>query len=289
LSATKIDNRKISAAGLEQAGPGLWVRGGMEELNRRIAGADLFVSDFDECMHRSITQGEAGIRVYRRIASSIHEPGHLRLFANISRHAVPIIAVKTWQEISGDVLNSRMIGMFERLARGIPVSYFKEELEAMAADFFPGAADTLRLMHERGIPAGVISLGLDMIVGGLLEALDEAEGAPVAFFECTRVQEDSRGRFRRYDPARVYTRKEDKRRMLRKRAGEFGARSPIVVGHDRDDEVMFDENRSIGGVNVGFRPVREVLPLLDAAVYAGDWRPIHGLLDDAFREDDPGG
>ena len=285
MSEKKPDISRLAATGLEQAGPRLWVRGAPEDLKRRIARADMFVSDFDECMHRSITQGEAGIRVYRRIASSLHEPGHLPLFFHISRHAVPIAATMAWQELTGDVLNSRMIRMFERLARGIPMSYFEDAIGGMYDDFFPGAADVLRLLHSRGVPAGVISLGLAPIVGGLLRSLEEHEGAPAAFYECTRIIEDSRGRFLRYNPDRVYTANHDKKKMLEKRAAQFDARRPLVVGHDRDDEVMFHTCRAMGGVNIGFRPVKEVLPMLDAAVYAPDWRPIHRLLSGAFEEE----
>jgi len=275
--------KELENAGFGEVRPRVWAREGRSALLERLAGVDLFATDFDECMHPDITQAETGMAVYRKIAASVYDPHHFALYANMTLFSGPIIAIKLYQKLTGDVKNSRMIGTFQKLARGIPVQYFEEAAEPLVGRFFPGVADTLRLLNRRGVPAGVISLGIDIVIGEMLRRLEEREQARVDFFDCTRVEVDAHGCFRRYDPKHAYYNNEDKRTLLRARVEKLGAKRPLVVGHDRDDMMMFDEAVNLEGVTVGFRPRRETLALLDIAVTAGDWTPIHELLKDALN------
>ena len=105
------------------------------------------------------------------------------------------------------------------------------------------------------------------------------------FFDCTHVRADSRGRFAGYLPGKTYAENDAKRKLLGERCEMYSSKLCLVVGHDRDDLKMFEEAKRRGGVAVGFRPVVETLPLLDAAVYGSDWTPLCNFLSGAFKDE----
>ena len=69
----KQNVKLLERAGLRRVRPGLWVRGAADELSARIDGADLFISDLDECMFPFITQAEAGRLILERIIRDVEE------------------------------------------------------------------------------------------------------------------------------------------------------------------------------------------------------------------------
>lgn len=280
----KPDEKLLKSAGLRRARPELWVRGDAGEVLSRIAAADIVISDLDECMYPYITQAEAAAIFVRRIVQTPFEDGHLELIPNLLPNMAALLWRKFYQEVTGDIQNSRLIRAFERFARGVPLEYFTDAAEEFKGNYFRGAPEAFRVFSRRGVPVGVISLGLDVVIRRLLEHIESADGVKFSFFDCTHVVGDARGRFERYLPEKTYTRNDDKQHLIRARCEEYGAKRCLVIGHDRDDLKMLGEARRLGGVTAGFRPVREVYPLLDAAVFAEDWRPVARLFEEAFEK-----
>ncbi len=280
----KADERKLRSAGLKSEGGGLWTREGVDALLPRIASADILISDFDECIFPYITQAAASVEVLRRILTNLFESGHPELAANMLFHAGILIAQQAHQKFTGDIQNSRLILRFEKFAKGVPLSYFDDASDTLRGGYYAGAPDAFRVFASRGAPVGVISLGLDIVIRRLLAHIEAEDGVRFDFYDCTHVASDSRGRFKGYEVGKTYTTNEDKRHCIRARCTEYGAKRPLVIGHDRDDTMMFDETRNIGGTTLGFNPVPENYPLLDAAVFADDWNPVARLFERAFQD-----
>jgi phosphoserine phosphatase len=268
------DAELLRREGLHPAGQGLWTRAPLEELYPRIASADIFISDFDECMFPSITQATASWSVLRRIFSDLRADGHPELALNMSANAISLLGQYFYMKLTKDVQNSRLIKQFERFAAGAPVEYYYDAADELADICYTGVTDAFRVFASRGVPVGVISLGLDIVIRRLLDGIEAREGLKFNFYDCTQVRVDARGRFAGYVPGKTYTCSEDKRHLVRARCEEYCAKRPLVVGHDRDDTMMFDETRRLGGACVGFNPVTENYGLLDAVVFAEDWRPL---------------
>jgi phosphoserine phosphatase len=279
----KPDEKQLEQAGLSQSAPGVWTRGPADGLLERVARADIFVSDLDECMFPAITQGEAARSVIRRVASGPDVSNRLPLFMNMLFHAGVILVQQRIQEITGDIQNSRLIRSFENLARGVPLSYFEDAADELRDTYFTSVPETFSLFSSRGVRCGVISIGLDIVIRRLLSHLETTKGLKFEFFDCTHVRADSKGRFAGYLPEKTYTENDAKRQLLSARCEQYGSRMCVVIGHDKDDMKMFEEARRRGGVAIGFRPVPENYPLLDAAVFGSDWRPLFGFLSGAFE------
>jgi phosphoserine phosphatase len=280
----KADRELLRKAGLKPAGGPMWSRIESDELLSRIAASDILISDFDECMFPTITQAEASRLVLRRILESPFEAGHPELAANMLFHAAILLAQQSYQQITGDIQNSRLIVRFEKFAHGVPMEYFDDASDKLRGTCYAGAPDAFRVFATRGTPVGVISLGLDMVIRRLLAHVETDDGVKFDFFNCTHVRADSQNRFAGYLPGKTYTDNESKRMHIRARCAEYGAKRPLVIGHDRDDTMMFDETRNLGGTAIGFNPVPENYGLLDAAFFAEDWRPIAELFGKAFGE-----
>ncbi|HOX28960.1 MAG TPA: hypothetical protein PLQ76_07405 [bacterium] len=278
----KPDEKHLAEKGFVRRSEFLWSRTPLEDLNERIAAADIFISDLDECMFPSITQADAAMDVMRQMVSDpFADPGRPALILNMAANAVVLIASKKYQEITGDIQNSRLIRLFERFINGVPLDVFRKAADPLKDTYFTGVPEAVGCFSGRGIPVGVISLGLDIIIRELLEHIRAEHGVKFDFFDCTHVHGDSRGRFSGYDPEKTYTSNEDKRKLIRARCEQYGAKRCLVVGHDRDDIKMLDEARKTGGVTVGFRPLAETYEHLDAAVFAEDWRPLASLFRNA--------
>ncbi len=282
MQKLKADEQKLRSAGLKNEGGGLWTRDGADALLPRIAAADILISDFDECIFPYITQANASVEVLRRILASPFDTGHPELAASMLFHAGILIAQQAHQKFTGNIQNSRLILRFEKFAKGVPLSYFDDASDTLRGGYYSGAPDAFRVFTARGVPVGVISLGLDIVIRRLLAQIESDDDLKFNFHDCTQVTADARGRFKGYLPGKTYTSNEDKRHCIRARCGEYGAKRPLVVGHDRDDTMMFDETRNLGGTTLGFNPVPENYPLLDAAVFADDWHPIARLFERAF-------
>jgi phosphoserine phosphatase len=280
----KPNEKLLKSAGLHQARPGLWSRVGTHELLSRIAAADIVISDLDECMYPTITQGLAGLIFVRRIFQAPFVETHRELIPNLLYRTVQIAASKIYQEISGDVQNSRLIRAFEKFARGVPIDYFTDATDEFKDKYYKGMPEALGAFSSRGVPVGVISLGIDIVIRPLLERIEATKGAKFSFFDCTHCLADERGGFDRFLPEKTYTKNDDKLYLVRGRCEEYGAKRCLVIGHDRDDLKMLAEARRLGGTTVGFNPVSEVYPHLDTAVFAPDWRPMASLFEEALRE-----
>ncbi len=279
----KPDEKQLEQAGLSQSAPGVWTRGAADGLLERVARADIFVSDLDECMFPAITQGEAARSVIHRVATRPGVPNRIPLLFNMLFHAGAILIQQRIQEITGDIQNSRLIRSFENLARGVPVSYFEDAADDLRDTYFNSVPETFSLFMNRGVRCGVISLGLDIVIRRLLYHLETAKSLKFEFFDCTHVRADSKGRFAGYLPEKTYTENDAKRQLLSARCEQYGSRMCVVIGHDKDDMKMFEEARRRGGVAIGFRPVPENYPLLDAAVFGSDWRPLFEIISPAFN------
>lgn len=279
----KPDERALKKAGLSKGSrDGLWVRGPEAALMEKLSSTQLFASDFDQCMHGSITQADVGMAIFRKVAPWNAETGNIKLFRNMARRAVPILMVKNYQSITGDIQNSRMIMMYEKLARGVPKSYFEEAARGLQGGFFKGVKETFGEFSARGVRTGVISLGLDAILEILMERII-TNGKGADFVDCTGMLFDEKERFVGYDPKRLYSGNEAKRDRLKARVQEYGVSRVAVMGHDRDDMLLFSEAKKMDGVTMGFRPSPETYPLLDAAFFADDWRPVHDFTKAAFE------
>ncbi len=280
----KPETGLLKRNGLKPAGEGIWTRIPQAELNGRIADADVFISDFDECMFPSITQATASFAVLRKIFSDLSVDGHPELALNMTVNAAGLLGQYFMMKVTKDLQNSRLILQFEKFAKGIPISYFDEASDALAPTCYAGVTDAFRVFASRGVPVGVISLGLDIVIRRLLDRFESDDCLKFSFYDCTHVRIDSSGRFAGYMPGKTYTSNEDKRHRIRARCDEYGAKRPLVVGHDRDDTMMFDETKRIGGTCVGFNPVPDNYGLLDVAVFAEDWRPMAAMFGRAISQ-----
>jgi len=278
----KPNRESLERAGLRRARSELWTRGNEADLLFRVAAADLVISDLDECMYPFITQAEAGVIFVRRIIRGLDDEHHRKIFPNLAYHTLVLLGRKFYQEVTGDVQNSRLIRSFEKFARGVPVSYFADAAEEFKDKYYEGMPEALGAFSSRGTPVGVISLGIDVVIRPLLERVESAKGVKFSFFDCTRVVADAWGRFEQFMPGKTYTTNDDKRLLVRARCEEYGAKRLLVIGHDRDDLKMLEEAQRLGGVTVGFNPVPETYPLLDAAVFAPDWQPLARLFEEAL-------
>jgi len=278
----KADRELLRKAGLKPAGGALWSRRVTDDLLTRIAASDILISDFDECMFPVITQAEAARRVLRRILERPFDSGHPELAANMLFNAAILLAQQAYQQFTGDIQNSRLILQFEKFASGVPMEYFDAASDELRGSYYAGAPDAFRAFASRGVPVGVISLGLDIVIRRLLMHVEADDGVKFDFFDCTHVLIDSNNKFAGYLPGKTYTSNEAKREHIQARCAEYGAKRPLVIGHDRDDTMMFDETRNIGGTAIGFNPVPENYELLDAAVFAEDWQPLAELFGKAL-------
>jgi len=273
---------KLNDAGLIQRRPGIWSREPVENLKKKIAASDLMISDLDECMFPVITQGEAASLIFRRVIGERDVPGHRELGRNMGYNVIFLLAGSYYQKITGDIQNSRLILRFEKFARGIPIRYFQDAAESIKPAYFRGVPEAFGAFCSRGVPCGVISLGIDIVIRELLDYLEKSKGIEFAFFDCTCVAADENELFSGFVPGKTYLTNDAKKHRVRARCKEFSAARPLVIGHDRDDLMMFDEAREMGGTRIGFRPVPETYEYLDAAVFARDWRPLSALITESL-------
>ena len=276
--------RELIKSGLEQHGEAVWLRQA-ESIAAQLRAVDLVASDVDECLLPFISQAEAGLYVLRRVMGNVSTTAQARFAASMSLRAGAILSRKLYQKVSGVGRNSQLILDFENFAQGAPLSYFDTSARRLVRKGVPGGADTLRLFSARGVPTGLISLGLDIIVAHYREFLEQSCGVELAFADCTRVVSRD-GLFAGFDPEMTLHKPEHKAERLRLRIEQFRAAMPLAMGHDRDDMEMFRVARGHGGLTLGFNPVPDTYPLLDVAVFSPDWHAVTAFLSAALEGGD---
>jgi len=274
---------KLLEAGLFSAGEGLWVREAPAALAARLRRVDLVASDVDECMFPFIGQVGVAKHVLRRTVGSVRSADDALLAARMLAMAGVLVADQKIQRLTGNVQNSVLVKKFETMVMDAQVSLFREGADGLARMHYPGMPETLSLFIGRGVPAGMISLGIDLFLDKVLDVLISDHGLVVSFADCTLTTE-AEGRFAGYDPGMTLLVPEDKRRLLLAHMNEFGAAAPLVIGHDRDDVGLFSTAREAGGIAVGFNPMPAVYQHLDAAVFAPDWSALHSLFNNWLSE-----
>ncbi len=278
----RANRAALGRKGFEEISPRVWSRESGAKTLRRIAATDLFISDFDECLCPAISQAVVGLGIFRRVLLSPFDNTHSHLVAGMARNAGRLVGKVAVQRITGRVQNSKLNRTFEQFVKGIPDQYFQDAIGEVAPPFSEGAPRALEIVAKRGVPVGVVSLGINNVMDRLLERMESEHGVRVNFRDCNEVEIDDDGLFVRYSPEKTYTENEDKRYRVRARVEEYGARHVLVVGHDCDDIMMFDEAKKLGGTALGFSPAGDVLDMLDIAVIAPDWRPVADLFEEAF-------
>ena len=280
---TEPDTKKLKRAGLHRHNENVWLRQDADATAERLRQVDLVASDVDECMLPFIGQAKAGLYVLRRVALSVRNAREAQLAARMGARAGSILAQKYFHKLTGKSQNSRLILQFQEFVMGAPMKYFESSARRLVHQGLPGVDETFRVFNRRGVPAGLISLGLDVIVDNYGKHLHKAHGVDIAFTDCTRVIVD-RGKFGGYDPRMTLTMPEHKARRITARAQEYGAACPLVIGHDRDDMEMFRAGRELGGMALGVNPMADAYPLLDIAVFAPDWHPVAAFLSAALDD-----
>jgi len=250
------------------------------DLHRRLRETDAAVLDLDGCLHWGITQGVAALDLLGRIALDPERPGDRRFLVPVAAAGVALTA--RW--LTGrrrPALNRRMIDLWCRWFRGVPMSYFRLAAARIPGGSYPGVRATVDRLARRG-PVRIVSVGLSVVVDEYVRQFTCAGRPLIHSFRCNRMLTETRERREvfagRYAEPIIATPAE-KAVAGERFFNEVGARHPLVIGNDEGDVPLAQLAQARGGLAIGVRPPRRLRHLFDVCLTRRDWRPLAALLD----------
>jgi phosphoserine phosphatase len=253
-----------------------------EELHRRLRATDATVLDLDGCLHWGITQGLAALDLFRRIAFHPEPIGDRRYLTPVA--LAGLASALKWfnpQRRWRPIRNQRMISLWCRSFRGVPMSYFQAAAQRIPGHSFPGVREAVTRLAQRG-PVAIISVGLSVIVDEYVRQFTR-QGLPlIAFYRCNRMLTEVRDRREvfagRYAEPIIAT-PADKVAAGEHFLDRVGARHPLVIGNDEGETQLARLAQQRGGLAIAVRPPRRLRPLFDAYLTKGDWSTLAALLE----------
>jgi len=247
-----------------------------EAIRARLGRVETAVLDVDECLLPGYSQIVLGHLVHRQVGAEVRRhPARAGAWTRMTLVGAYLYALKRLRA-SSEERNRRLHRNYGRAFRGIPAERVRQLAPVVWRGLCPGVRDCLQLLSEK-VPLGVISLGLDVV----LESLPEALGAPgrplpLAFIRANRV----RWRQGRFDglaepwlvgPA-------DKAMVLAElqQAGQAGI--PLVIGHNRDESLIAGEAIRSGGLAIGLGAAPAEEAHFQVLLPRGDWFGLERFL-----------
>jgi hypothetical protein len=260
-------------------------RYGLPELRRRLQSADLAAIDLDDCLYPRNSHVELTKNLFLDLPYNYRRPGDLKLMLKVVHGLMLAFCYITGKILRTHVSNRFLLEEYERVMRNMPLHYF----EICAADLpkrvYRNSRESVERLSRR-MPAGIITVGFDMVVREFVRQFTSRDGATLSFVDANKAL------FRDQNGERLYEgflREDaiitagDKWRHLRRRMQEYGASRPLVIGHRADEILMARHARDLGGISIGFNPDLDVEKEFDLVVKARDWTPVLQLLKGSFE------
>lgn len=264
-------------------------RYGRDELLARLRKASVAVFDVDECLSDGFTQARlARCMAFRLLAGAARRPAGLLSFLRLARAGRRLRRVER-QDKPRPEKNALRQAMFLEACQGIPLRVFRLSLGAAWRGLRPDAAAAL-VEIAAVMPAGVASLGFDIVLRQLPDEIRRLTGQPwaPAFLEAN-VSLWQDGRFAGAEEP-IRTTAEHKVELYRRGAGpDHLHRALLAVGHGADEAGLCRLARETGGLSVAVGAQPEEEGFFDVLLPPGGWTLLAELVREAFpRAESPG-
>jgi len=252
-----------------------------DALRVRLREADVALLDLDGSMHWGITQGVAAFHAFWRIAVRPERPSdrHFVLPLGLAGARLTAMQLNPGRPPAA-IHNRRMIDVWCRTFRGVPMAYFRRAARHIPANSFTGVQQTITRLADRA-RVGIVSVGLEVIVREYVRQFSANGASHIAFYRCNRMETETRDGRETF--AGTYQRPwiaspADKRRAGTEVMDALGARRPLLIGNDEGDVPLAHAVRERGGLAIGVAPPEAVRSAFDAWLAQPDWSPLAEML-----------
>jgi len=217
-----------------------------EFIEDRLKKVDLVCVDLDKCLFPFFSQTFVGICM---CLETLVNPFQWKYLSQLLRGARFIVPATIKNLLGGRRSNNDcFMDKYEEVMCGVPVSLIRRHSRCLHNFLCPYSLRFLKTFADRKTPVAILSLSIQPI----LQVLEEKIG----FIECigNKVElNKNSATFYRYGMNRMKYGK-DKLESLKDLMKNYRAKTPLIIGHSKDEMPMVEYSRKLTGLSIGITP-----------------------------------